>query len=98
VSVAKHGYVATSSGWFSDRSAAYLASGRPVILQETGFSRHLPTGAGLLTFSDAPSAAAALEQVTGDLPYHAAAARSLAGEHFAYEGVLGRLLEKAGIA
>jgi hypothetical protein len=98
VSVAKHGYVATSSGWFSDRSAAYLASGRPVILQETGFSRHLPTGAGLLTFSDAPSAAAALEQVTRDLPYHAAAARSLAAEHFAYEGVLGRLLEKAGIA
>jgi hypothetical protein len=97
-SVAKHTYVATSSGWFSDRSAAYLASGRPVVLQDTGFSRHLPTGEGLFAWTDIASAAEALEQAAADLPRHADAAQRLVDEYLRYDVVLPRLLRKAGIA
>ena len=76
----KAGYVVSDSGWFSDRSACYLASGRPVIAQDTGFGRRLPTGAGLLAFSTADEAVAAIEELQRDYERHRAAARELATE------------------
>jgi hypothetical protein len=91
--IAKHGYVASSSGWFSDRSVCYLASGRPVVAQETGFSTWLPTGTGLLSFRTAHEAAAALDEVAGDYDRHRRAARSLAEDVFDSDRVLGELLE-----
>jgi hypothetical protein len=92
--VAKQGYVASRSGWFSDRSACYLASGRPVVAQDTGFGAWLPTGAGLLAFDDLAAAAAAVEAVEGDLDRHRRAARELAAEHLAAATVLPALLER----
>ena len=65
----------TRSGWFSDRSVCYLAAGRPVITQETGFGKRLPTGEGLLSFEDADGALAAIEAVAADYDKHAEAAR-----------------------
>ena len=85
------------TGWFSDRSACYLAAGRPVIIQDTGIGRHLPTGQGLLTFTDLESAAAAIQEVEADYPRHAAAAAAFAREHLDSDRVLGRLLELAGL-
>jgi hypothetical protein len=96
LSVAKSGYVAGRSGWFSDRSACYLASGRPVVAQDTGFSDRLPVGAGLLAYDDVDSAVEALTSVTSDYAGHAAAARRLAEEHFDSGRVLGGLLEAVG--
>jgi hypothetical protein len=90
--VVKHGYAAGHSGWFSDRSACYLAAGRPVIVQDTGAGRYLPMGTGLLTFTDLDSAADALARVESDYATHAAAARALAREHFDSDRVLSRLL------
>jgi hypothetical protein len=94
-SVAKHTYVATNSGWFSDRTACYLASGRPAIVQDTGFSAHLPTGDGLLSFTDFDQARDALERVAGEYKRHALMARDLSASYFACEVVLPPLLESA---
>jgi hypothetical protein len=96
--IAKSGYVASRCGWFSDRSNCYLASGRPVIAQETGFSRFLPTGAGLFAFETADDVLAAIAEINGDYPRHARAARALAEEHFDSDKVLGGLLECIGAA
>lgn len=96
LSVAKNAYVATGSGWFSCRSACYLAAGRPVVVQDTGFSEVLPTGEGLLAFDDRDGAAAALRKVEADWPAHSAAARALAEEHLSAEVVLGDLLDQLG--
>ena len=90
--VAKSGYVVSRSGWFSDRSACYLAAGRPVVAQDTGFSLHLPTGKGLLPFTDVDEAVAAVEAVNADYEGHRRAARELAEEHLDSDKVLGRLL------
>ena len=90
--IAKQGYVASRSGWFSDRSACYLASGRPVVAQETGFSDYLPTGEGLLAFSSVEEAAAAIDEVMAAWERHAGAARQLAEERFDSRDVLPRLL------
>jgi hypothetical protein len=92
--VAKSGYVASNSGWFSDRSACYLASGRPVVAQDTGFSRHLPTGEGLLTFSGLEDAVQAMHTVAADYPFHARRAREVAADCFRSDVVLRRLLER----
>lgn len=92
--VAKHGYVTTGSGWFSDRSAAYLASGRPAVLEDTGFSRNLPTGRGLLTFREPDEARAALASLESDYELHCRAARTIAEEYFDADTVLGDLLER----
>jgi hypothetical protein len=92
--VAKHGYVVSRSGWFSERTACYLASGRPAIVQDTGFSRHLPCGTGLMPFDDATSAADALERVTSDYQRHCRAARVLASECFDSSKVLNSMLER----
>jgi hypothetical protein len=97
-SVAKHVYVATNSGWFSDRSAVYLASGRPVILQATGFEAHLPCGRGLFAVGTPEEAAAALEEVSRDYDRHAAWAREVAREHLETNKVLSRLLAELSIS
>jgi hypothetical protein len=96
--VAKNMYVRSRSGWFSDRSICYLASGRPVLAQETGFSKHHPAGEGLLAFSTLDEAAEGVNRIAADYEAHARAARTLAEEHFDSDRVLRRLLEKVGVA
>jgi hypothetical protein len=95
--VAKHTYVATRSGWFSDRTACYLASGRPALVQDTGWTAHLPAGEGLLAFNTIDEAVAGIDRVNGDYARHAKRAIELAEEHFDSRGVLARLLEQASI-
>lgn len=97
LSVAKQGYVRTRSGWVSDRTACYLASGKPAIVQSTGFEHRLPTGTGLLTFSTIGEAVEALQSVQEDYTRHAQAARRLAEEHFDSDAVLTSLLGRAGL-
>lgn len=92
--LAKSGYAVSDSGWFSDRSACYLASGRPVIAQDTGFARRLPVGAGLFAFTSADDVVAAVEELERDYERHRAAARDLAVEHLDSDLVLGALLER----
>jgi hypothetical protein len=94
-SVAKGGYVKSRSGWVSDRTVCYLASGRPAVLQDTGFRQHLPAGKGLLAFSTLEEAALGLEAIHADYAAHAAAARKLAEEKFAAPLVLLSILERA---
>lgn len=95
--VAKDQNVRLRTGWFSDRSATYLASGRPVITQDTGFGGALPTGEGLFAFDGPDAAAAAVAAVDAEYSRHAAAARELAREHFSHEPVLGAILEELGL-
>lgn len=97
-SVAKNVYVATRSGWFSCRSVCYLAAGLPVVVQDTGFSEFLPTGAGLLPFSSLTEAAAAIAAVERDYETHREAAREVARTHFDSDRVLGDLLQRCGVA
>ena len=94
IGIAKSGYVHSRCAWFSDRSACYLASGRPVVAQDTGFSRFVPTGEGLLAFDDENGATAAVAELRRDYARHAAAARELAVEHFDSDLVLSRVLEQ----
>lgn len=93
--IAKHGYVAGWSGWFSERSAAYLASGRPVVAQDTGFTDWLDTGQGLLAFRDPEGAVQALQSLEKDYAEHCRAARRLAEEKFDASTVLTELLDGA---
>ncbi len=88
-------YVSTCSGWFSDRTVAYLASGRPAVVQDTGFSRFLPCGQGLLGFRSPAEARAAIRTLAGDLERHARAARAIVEEHFDATRVLTALLESS---
>ena len=97
LSVAKNLYVATGSGWFSCRSACYLAAGRPVVVQDTGFSATIPTGEGLLAFSDERQAGEAVVSVESDYLRHQRAARVIAAEFFATQRVLRSLLERIGL-
>ncbi len=94
--LAKSGYVAARCGWFSDRSVCYLASGRPVIAQETGFSRFLPVGAGLLAFETIDDVLMGVEALKADYAHHARGARALAEEYFDSDKVLARLLQRIG--
>ena len=94
-SVAKQAYVKTNSGWFSERSACYLASGRPVILQETGYSNWMRTGKGVIPFTNLEEAGAALEDVSTRYPEHCAAARELGHEYFSADKVLRTLIRQA---
>jgi hypothetical protein len=94
--IAKSGYVLSRCGWFSDRSVCYLASGRPVIAQETGFSRHLPTGEGLFAFRSSDGVLAGIEELRKDYPKQARQARRIAEQYFDSDKVLARLLEKVG--
>jgi hypothetical protein len=97
LSVAQGIYVETNSGWFSDRSAAYLATGRPVLVQDTGLGRHLPLGDGLLTFRTLDEAVEGAERIARDYCHHCQAARALAERYFAADRVLARLLEEIGV-
>jgi hypothetical protein len=92
-SVAKEGYVVSKSGWFSERSAAYLASGRPVVTQETGFTDWLDTGAGVLAFNNIKEAANCLEYVSCNYRHHCKAAREIAEQYFDSQKVLQKLLD-----
>jgi hypothetical protein len=92
-SVAKHGYVVSRCGWFSDRSLAYLASGRPVLIQETGFSDWLPTGVGVIPFNTSDEAIAGVEEINRRYPTHSQAARELAAEYFDSRKVLLNIIE-----
>ncbi len=93
--VAKHAYVSRRSGWFSDRTECYLAAGRPALVQDTGWTAHLPAGVGLLGFSTIEEAVDGLEQISGDYPRHAAAARAVADQCFEATRVLRPLVETA---
>jgi hypothetical protein len=97
-SVAKDMYVQSRGGWMSDRSLCYLASGKPVLAQETGFSQHYPTGEGLLTYSTLEEAVAGVEEISRRPARHARAARALAEEYFDSDKVLRRLLKELGMA
>jgi hypothetical protein len=95
--VARDQYVRPHTGWFSDRSASYLAAGRPVITQETGFSKTLPTGRGLFGFRTLADILAAVDAIESDYGAQRQAAREIAREYFAAEKVLASLLERAGL-
>lgn len=92
--VAKHGYVQMRGGWFSDRSVCYLASGRPVLVEDTGLD-WLPTGAGVVTFRDVPEAVAGVARINADYAGQRRAARQIAETVFAAGRVLPRLLDTA---
>ena len=95
--VAKDQNVRLRSGWFSERSAQYLAAGRPVITQETGFSNVLPTGRGLFAFSTMDDILSAVDSINSDYETHCRAAAEIAREYFSYEKVLGRMLTDIGV-
>jgi len=94
---AKDQYVRLNTGWFSDRSACYLAAGRPVITQETGFTKNYGGDAGLLAFRSLGEIADAVKKINADYPKHSGAARQIAREIFEAEKVLKSLLDRAGI-
>lgn len=95
--VAKDQNVRLRSGWFSDRSATYLAAGRPVITQDTGFGRVLPTGRGLFEFSTTDEAVAAIDAVRSDYAGHCRAAADVAHDFFSHDVVLGALMKEVGV-
>jgi hypothetical protein len=95
--VAKDQNVRLRSGWFSDRSSCYLAAGRPVITQETGFSNVLPTGRGLFGFRTLEDVLAAVDAIESDYEGHCRGAREIASEHFAAEKVVGSMMERVGL-
>jgi hypothetical protein len=96
-SVAQGVYVETNSGWFSDRTTRYLASGKPALVQDTGFSRNLPMGEGLLAFRTLDEAVAGAAKIAHDYDRHSKAARQIAEEFFDARKVVGRLLEQIGL-
>lgn len=95
--VARDQYVRPKTGWFSDRSACYLAAGRPVITQETGFSKFLPAGRGLFSFKTMDDVLAAVDAIESDYEGNCRAAREIANEFFAAETVVGSMMVKAGL-
>ena len=94
-SVAKNGYVVGRSGWFSGRSACYLAAGRPIVVQDTGFSKMLPVGEGVISFSTVDEAEAGIREVETNYQRHAKAARDIAEAYFDSDKILNRILEIA---
>jgi hypothetical protein len=95
--VARDQYVRPHTGWFSDRSACYLAAGRPVITQETGFSKFLPTGKGLFSFQTMEDILTVVDEIESDFEGNCRAAREIANEYFAAEKVIGSLMDRAGL-
>ena len=95
---AKAMYVETRSGWFSDRTQCYLASGRPALVRETGFSDVLPVGEGLLSFEDVDGILEGIERIAAEYELHCRRAREIAEQHFVATNVLRSLLETAGTA
>jgi len=97
-SVAKNGYVKSRSGWFSCRSACYLAAGRPVVVQDTGWSECLPSGEGVLAFTTPEEAAKAIRMVAANYAQHSDAARTYARKHFDAASVCHDFLETSAKA
>ncbi len=97
-SIAKHGYVAARTGWFSCRTACYLALGRPAVVQETGWSDYIPAGEGVLAFSTVEQAVEAIADINEHYAEHQAAARALAVQYFEAKKVCADLLAQAGLA
>jgi hypothetical protein len=95
--VAKHTYVANRTGWFSDRTECYLASGRPAVVQDTGWTAHLPVGEGLLPFSTMEEAVTAIARVNAGYDRHARGALEIARAHFDARVVLPKLLDMASV-
>ncbi len=95
--VARDQYVRPNTGWFSDRTACYLAAGRPVITQETGFSKFYGSGEGLFGFRTMADITEAVDAIESNYPKHCRAAREVAEEHFAAEKVVGSLMQRAGL-
>jgi hypothetical protein len=95
--VARDQYVRPRTGWFSDRTACYLAAGRPVITQDTGFDKVLPTGQGLFSFRIMEDILQAVDAIESDYPSHCRAAREVAEEYFDAERVVGSLMQRAGL-
>jgi hypothetical protein len=95
--VAKDAVVRTRSGWFSDRSVCYLAAGKPVVTQDTAFSKFVPTGRGLFGFSTEEDIVAAIDAINRDYLLHARAAREIAREYFSADKLLRQLLKDANI-
>ncbi len=93
-SIAKHGYVTSNSGWFSERTAAYLASGKPVVVQDTGFSNFIETGKGLHCFLNTEEAIMAIEAINEDYKSHCNSARAIAENYFNSDTVLSSLLNR----
>ena len=96
--VAKSIVVETNSGWFSDRTMCYLASGKPALVQDTGLARLYPIGEGLLTFRTPDEAAAGVEEICANYDRHCRAAREIAEAYFDSDKVLARLLDMLGVA
>jgi hypothetical protein len=97
-SIAKHGYVLSKSGWFSCRTACYLAAGRPAVVQETGWSRTIPSGHGVLAFRSVAECLEQIARLEADYSHHRLAARRLAEEHFAADKVCAKLLTDTGLS
>jgi hypothetical protein len=95
--VARDQYVRPNTGWFSDRTCCYLAAGRPVITQETGFSKFIPSGKGLFGFRTMDDVLRAVDEIEGNYAEHSRAAREIAVEYFASEKVVGSLMARAGL-
>jgi hypothetical protein len=95
--VAKDQNVRLRSGWFSERDACYLASGKPVVVQDTGFSNVLPSGEGLFAFSTMEQALAAIQAINADYRRHCEWARAIAEEYFAAPKVAAKLLQDLGL-
>ena len=93
--VPKHSYVAMWTGWVSDRSVCYLASGRPVLMEETGVSERLPTGLGFLTFKDFDEAVALAREIQDQFEWHSQAARITAQKVFSTNNILPKLIADA---
>jgi hypothetical protein len=96
-SVAKRGYIKSRSGWISDRTACYLASGKPALVQSTGFEEHLPAGHGLLTFSTAEDAILGIAEINRNYADHARNARKIAEDYFDSDRILGGMLDRVGL-
>jgi len=97
-SVAKHGYVSGHTGWFSERSTGYLSSGRPVVVQDTGFSDFIETGRGLFSFTSPEDSLAALEEIDRNYSAHCRFAREISEEYFRYDKVLNALIQRCNIS
>jgi hypothetical protein len=95
--VARDQYVRPRTGWFSDRTVCYLAAGRPVITQETGFSKFIPSGKGLFGFTTMNDVLKAIDTIESDYAEHCGAARQIAAECFGAEKVVGSLMERVGL-
>jgi hypothetical protein len=96
-SVAKNVYAATRSGWFSCRSICYMAAGRPVVVQDTGFSKFIPTGEGVIAFSGLDEAVKGIEEMEKNYARHCGAARDIVGKYFGSDAVLNQMLKEVGL-